>query len=607
MKRYILENHPSTGLCLSGLRETEILDCSDQGHIEVIELFDCPGIKKIEFGEKSMNTARSIRIGGEWSGSIMIEGSIRSLEYVSKIHSQGIEIGCARNTADPLLRIGENGLITNSLDEIIDAQGRVDDILYITKTMPKHVEIGSKDHLPFRHLGILGPIDDGSQAELETLQIHCLDGGAQSIILQNLPHLKSVHLNGQTKMLEVIYCPKLSLIHGQGNLLRLKSSASGSPNLSVGGVWDEVEGPRRRYTISPPTREEIRTCSDISWVHVPALSYENQVKWAEIFGLDISEVMEGIPIQEMIQHLEDQGHKFIEAIEEWTVWLLTPSEQYIAMRLIAALCARGLSKESIWMARDGVLSSNKKFSNTNPGESAIQRFSRSYRTNHLPISFKNWYQINPKKIRLREEARDGLEMFSWSVKQDNSLAFNRLDLEIWIETGGIGLQNRELLPRQVLEFGFFVENMLHSTHAIIDIHHMKEARNRQEGLRDHIFRWVKDCQPYDHEWLDTIAQIITTNGVDKNPELTDDFIEALISSHIYPKSKIAIAAVLLQYIDDIRLQSLMMKHRSSPDIGRAEAKALHALSLAGRRAYTQGRLTPLEWPAVKNWRNRYDK
>ena len=188
-----------------------------------------------------MNTARSIRIGGEWSGSIMIEGSIRSLEYVSKIHSQGIEIGCARNTADPLLRIGENGLITNSLDEIIDAQGRVDDILYITKTMPKHVEIGSKDHLPFRHLGILGPVDDGSQAELETLQIHCLDGGAQSIILQNLPHLKSVHLNGQTKMLEVIYCPKLSLIHGQGHLLRLKSSASGSPNLSVGGVWDEVE------------------------------------------------------------------------------------------------------------------------------------------------------------------------------------------------------------------------------------------------------------------------------------------------------------------------------------------------------------------------------
>ena len=104
------------------------------------------------------------------------------------------------------------------------------------------------------------------------------------------------------------------------------------------------------------------------------------------------------------------------------------------------------------------------------------------------------------------------------------------------------------------------------------------------------------------------ADLICSHGVEKNQKLVDQFIQSIfVEQPQIDSGKIAIAAALMQYLDDIRLQSLMMKHRSSPDIGRAEAKALHALSLAGRRAYTQGRIPPLEWPASKNWRNRYDK
>jgi hypothetical protein len=589
------------------MRKTEILDCSSQSHIEVIELYDCPGIKKIEFGKSSMKTSRNIRIGGKWSGSIQIEGSINSLEYVSKKYSQSMSIGHARSTIDPLLRIGENGLITNSIDEIIAAQGKVDDILYLCdKNGPNHIEIGSIEELPFRHLGICGP------SNLESLTIHCLDGGAQSITLQNLPNLKSIQINGQTKMLETIFCPKLKFIHGQGHLLRVKSSASSSINLSIGGIWSQVETPGK-FSVVPPTREEIYTCSDISWVHIPSLSYEIQVKWAEKFGLDISQVMEGIPIQEMIAHLETLGDDIFEMIEDWTLWLLTPSEQYIAMRLITALCVRGIDKESIWKARGGVLTSNNKFNNSDSEEPPIQRFSRTFRTQNLPATIKNWYQIPSKEIRDVAEARRGFGIFTWSSPQRSwastqVLPFNRLDFEIWVETGGVG---QELLPQHVIESaGYNRQTIMYIIHGILDWHDDENSRNRQEEILAFTLSLFDTQHPIlsDIGLIDSIAEIICTHGVEKNQRLVDQFIQSVfVDQHHINPGMIAIAAALMQYLDDIRLQSLMMKHRSSPEIGRAEAKALHALSLAGRRAYTQGRIPPLEWPASKNWRNRYDK
>ena len=108
--------------------------------------------------------------------------------------------------------------------------------------------------------------------------------------------------------------------------------------------------------------------------------------------------------------------------------------------------------------------------------------------------------------------------------------------------------------------------------------------------------------------FDQIAKMLVEYGVDKIPEVVDRFIDALLNSNVRERAMIAVAAALMQHVDDIRLQSLMTTHRSSPpDIGRAEAKTLHALSLAGRRAYTQGRIPPLEWPAIENWRNIHEQ
>ena len=141
--------------------------------------------------------------------------------------------------------------------------------------------------------------------------------------------------------------------------------------------------------------------------------------------------------------------------------------------------------------------------------------------------------------------------------------------------------------------------------AVLDLRQPSEARNRQDDLIDNMFIHLRNSH-YGH-LFDRIAKMLVDYGVENIPDVVDRFIDALLNSNARMRAKIAIAAALMQYVDDIRLQCLMTTHRSSPDIGRAEAKTLHALSLAGRRAFTQGRVPPLEWPAIENWRNIHEQ
>jgi hypothetical protein len=475
------------------------------------------------------------------------------------------------------------------LTELIAAQGSVDDLLYLSgDETPQHVDLGLLDGLPFRHLGISG------HSTIESLTIHCLDGGAQSIVIHDLPNLHSININGQTKLLDVERCPKLHSIHGQGNMIRAKSF--GGSGLTISGIWTEVDSPQPIYRRAPSS-EEIMTCSDISWIHIPALTYENQVKWAELFDLDITQVMEGIPIQTMIETLAEQGDEFLDGILEWTLWLITPSEQYIAMRLLTALCLRGLPKEFIWEARDSILSSNKKFYGAYKDKETY-RFSRSKN------GLKNWFDLQAFDILKARNARYGVGLDSWASSDSSILPLDRMDIEIWIETGGVGSNTNQLMPKEFID-RYSTDRMSTFIDAVLYLREGGEPRNRQDGLIEHMFTHLRNS--HYGTLFDDIAQMLVEYGVEEIPEVVDRFIDALLNSNVRERAIIAISAGLMQYVDDIRLKSLMTKHRSSPDIGRAEAKTLHALSLAGRRAFTQGRVPPLKWPAIQNWRNLHEQ
>jgi hypothetical protein len=316
-----------------------------------------------------------------------------------------------------------------------------------------------------------------------------------------------------------------------------------------------------------------------------------------MFDLDITQVMEGIPIQTMIETLAEQGDEFIEGILEWTLWLITPSEQYIAMRLLTALCLRGLPKEFIWQARDSILSSNKKFYGAY-NDKEIHRFSRSKN------GLKNWFDLRAFDILKERNERYGVGLNSWASSSSSVLPLDRMDIEIWIETGGVGTKTNQLMPMDFIT-RYNTDRISTFIDAVLHLREEGEARNRQDGIIEHMFTHLRNS--HQGGLFDNIAQMLVEYGVEEIPGVVDRFIDALLNSNVRERAIIAIAAALMQYVDDIRLKSLMTTHRSSPDIGRAEAKTLHALSLAGRRAFTQGRIPPLEWPAIQNWRNLHEQ
>ena len=190
------------------------------------------------------------------------------------------------------------------------------------------------------------------------------------------------------------------------------------------------------------------------------------------------------------------------------------------------------------------------------------------------------------------------------MPEDSHLPLDRLDIEIWVETGGVGEKAKSLLPKQIVnkyrtsEFSTFIS-------AALDRRDVGAARDRQDELMECLFDDLKAS--FMGREFDEIGWLLTEYGVENIPEIVSLFIDSLLESQLRPRAQIAIAAALLQYLDDVRLRSLMMRHRSSPEIGRAEAKTLHALSLAGMRAYTNGRLPSLEWPAIQNWRNMHER
>ena len=82
-------------------------------------------------------------------------------------------------------------------------------------------------------------------------------------------------------------------------------------------------------------------------------------------------------------------------------------------------------------------------------------------------------------------------MFTWAKSEDCILPFDRIDLEIWIETGGIGMHNQELLPRHVIHEVGYSGKILTHIHSILDLHEEDASRARQEELLKHtVSRWT---------------------------------------------------------------------------------------------------------------------
>ena len=192
----------------------------------------------------------------------------------------------------------------------------------------------------------------------------------------------------------------------------------------------------------------------------------------------------------------------------------------------------------------------------------------------------------------------------WFMPQLGLIPFDRLDIELWVETGGYSAEKGAQVAEEIIEI-FPVDEKSTMLDAVQFMREPGPIRSRQETLIELMFNHLQTCRKA--RTFDKVAQMLTHDDTQISSHIMESFIGVLLDSPINDRAKVAIGAILLQYVDDIRIITLMTTYRSSPEIGRREAKTLHALSLAGGRAFSRGLVPHLEWPALTTWRNLHDE
>jgi len=591
--KFEVKDHPSMVLLLEDLLDVVELDCSEQPHIEEIELVDCPKLQRVVFDDGNFRQApRHFRVGGSWSESIHIDGSIGSIAYHDARSRRDISIGERINDFDPRMQPGNGALITASLDELQQAaaKGGPHDLLFLPDAFDPStmIEIGVHGNLPFRNLGISGP------AAIEHLHIRCPYVGVQSITLRGLQNLKSIRIDGFTRILDVHGSPNLREVRGQGDVLRTWNFDG--VHSQVGGIWLRVEGvdPRSSLALSS---EEIRTLEDVAHARLLVHDYERGCEWAELLGIDVHDVMEGLPILQMLEEVTRVGPRMLELMDEWFVRLPTLAEQFHALRLVAALASRDLPPELLWRARDSILASNRLFS-----EASIHLIEDRSK-------FSTWHEqvlghLTPAQRRRRELARLEKDKLQWYVPDHAMMPFARLDTEIWVETGGVSEASGELMPDELFE-AIPMHTLRCSIEAIRELRTSSPQRIRQEGLMERLI--INLASSSNVTAFEQMALNISMLDEEVQSLVFNQFVPALIDAPLRINAKAAIAATLLQYGDDMRIRAFMSNARSDRDIVRTEARTLHALSLAGPRAFSQGIVPKIGWPFLENWRIIHDK
>jgi len=586
---YVIEKHPNQALCLSGLEGITEIDATSQPYIEEVELVDCSTVNRIVFDEEGASKVpRCIRVAGRWSGSLEIDGVLRSISFADPTHVRNITIGQGRRDSDPYMRAGVNGLITDDYLELQAAFNSTDDLLFLPDAeLSGHLDIGDATGSVFRHLGISGP------ARIESLNILCREGGAQSIIIRGLPDLESIHIDGHVELLEIENCPQLQSVSGQGSMLRLNAGVY--RQVSIGGLWLNVTAMNTIH-IRTPTTNVMHTCEDLLHSRLHANTYDMQCMWSEAFNIDISDLVEGLPILDMIDLIESKGPEFLDELDTWFVHLPTLSEQYHAMRLIVALATRGMQRDALWRARDFIVTSNLFFSEVSP----VLLENRDH--------FQRWHSmlfgsVSPDLHRRAELARRRSGESNWFMPQLGLVPFDRLDVELWVETGGFSAEKGTQTAEDILR-EYPIDERSTAFDAVQFVRDSGPVRDRQEDLIRMMFDHLQTCTK--GRTFDKVAQMLTQDETRISAEILENFIGVLLDAPLRDRAKVAIGAVLLQYVDDIRITTLMTTYRSSVEIGRVEAKTLHALSLAGSRAFSRGLVPHLEWPALIAWRNLHD-
>ncbi|MBT4058690.1 MAG: hypothetical protein HOE69_00065 [Euryarchaeota archaeon] len=626
-KHLVLESNGPPHRFVGDEQNLELLDCSNMTtSLPTIALKNNPNLNQIIFDRafSSYNIvtngpARQIKNGKRRQianlkfidtppSDVKIDGQIGEIMVNHNGRQMTSGIGKQRLTS---LESAKNAFISqnpSSFNQMSDFEFGI--LLLSDNDTNKKISLGEGVNL--RHLTVIGP----SICENITINV---PEGAERIVVKNMPNLKSVTLNGSTKILEVINCIRLDSVSGFGQHILFENSGSNDV-LNLDGFWmDIVHGPAWNIIArtSKLTSHNLEFCSDLSFVKVLPTEYDTFITWCEILDVDSIQLGEGIPIPDLVNAILKSGVHNFDKIIDWFDGVLALQEQYYAMRILVALAKRGFSKRLVWAARQKVIHNNFELSR-----------SQGTLISHSRASIFNW--IEAKKVnKLVKEGSSSPpdrclpDEYYWTTPSRSFIPFERLDVEIWLSCYE-SMKNipaypsaEKILGSRIVPGRWTISTAITGKQlsrvpsskkllALLDSSHLN-ADNM--GVRNAIGEAIDVAIKILEEYGDSsVFEYLALFAIENCYFNIEAFVDAIVKSNLLgTREKSALLCGMIYYSDDISIRIKLMQLMSDMSLTREESREINILATCGKRGHLEKGIKPLRWPFIVSWRKKHGR
>ena len=397
-------------------------------------------------------------------------------------------------------------------------------------------------------------------------------------------------------------CPFVDTIIGFGDRLSLHPKPRKKNSLSIGGFWHQVpEWYDLQVTLlkiphfkAHLTAQEIIDCEDMGGVKIQPYSYDmrgGQIQFSEALGINIEDAANGIEIAEMIRLIEEKKQTAFIVLESWCADTLDWFDQYKVMRILASLISRGYNPAPILRLRNVL-------SDMNTG---------------MPKLISG--SVNDGNQGGKWHPMFSGETNEWETPNNCVMPFGRIDLEIWLNTDlgveFLGMDSKNSAPqsryarRRHLGENGVIRNLLTATlSAANTVGRNSVAEQKLTNLAESLYtNPLINTDPFCCEFT---VYHLSVSRVATKPVIRS-LIEGILNMPAAAWKRAALLVGIVDITNSSRARMALKRLASDKGFNVSESSMINAISIAGRRAFENGKAERPDWPYLKSWEAKFRK
>ena len=425
------------------------------------------------------------------------------------------------------------------------------------------------------------------------------------LLIHDAKSLRTLNVRKQVLFCSLSNCPSIENIIGIGQWLRLDKNSCNKGNLTIGGFWLNVPKwyKEERCHLDVPhlesalELEDIQKCEDLGGTRFIVDPYDGTNASIYFENISDDDFSIGVEIPKLIEIIDsDKRDLALLALTKWCDGDLSYFEQYIVLRVAAALIYRGIDPSLVIKIRNRLFDAN-------------------IRTPVVEETISNRMQRRERTKKLDEKNTN------WSKPMDSVIPYHNIDLEIWLNTSlgvnFLGLGHKSYSTNQSMVYKYFNNSNLevtpHKNQLIRELLTSALSATKSSGRNNNAE--TKLVYLIDEIFSD---KFITSDAIcvqflirhydfsrSIRPELINKMINNILKIDIQPWKKAAFLFALIDVNNSTKARVALRKLTSNKNITLRESSAIDTVSLLGNNAFETGKISKPKWPYITNWRKEY--